>query len=132
MQQSIADAGFLGKPVKIMILDKGQRSVKGLNSGTEKVTTLDLIVVLKKDSSITCKEPLLAEENDEVIGQTMANIELSSAFTASHVYLEVLRTAMSKNVCISNINLHDIVVEIEKRGFTIDPKTGYLEPEIAK
>jgi adenine-specific DNA methylase len=35
VQRAIRDAGFKAAPVHVAILDKGQRSVKGLNSGTE-------------------------------------------------------------------------------------------------
>ncbi|KTF12232.1 DNA methyltransferase [Pseudoalteromonas sp. H105] len=126
VQQSIYNAGFVSKPEKILILDKGQRSVKGLNSGTEKVATLDLIVVVKKDSSADTTPIALSDNYRETVKKTIDNIELSSSLTASHVYLEVLRTAMSDHVCMANLDLHDVLVEIESRGFSIDSQSGYL------
>lgn len=127
VQQSIYNAGFVSKPEKILILDKGQRSVKGLNSGTEKVATLDLIVVIKKDSNADIKPITLSDDYKEVVKKTIDNIELSSSLTASHVYLEVLRTAMSEHVCIADLDLHDVVEEIHSRGFEIDQHSGYLK-----
>jgi adenine-specific DNA methylase len=35
VKRAIRDAGFRSIPVHVAILDKGQRSVKGLNSGSE-------------------------------------------------------------------------------------------------
>ena len=48
VQRAIRDARFHLVPVHVAILDKGQRSVKGLNSGSEGVVTVDLIVTLQK------------------------------------------------------------------------------------
>ena len=42
------DAAFKASPVHVAILDNGQRSVKGLNSGSEDVVTVDLIVTVQK------------------------------------------------------------------------------------
>src|SRR5207245_884705 len=41
VQRAIRDAGFRSVPVHVAILDKGQRSVKGLSSGSEGVVTVD-------------------------------------------------------------------------------------------
>jgi hypothetical protein len=48
VQRAMRDAGFRSIPVHVAILEKGQRSVKGLNSGSEGVVTVDLIVTLQK------------------------------------------------------------------------------------
>src|SRR5207248_1172971 len=40
VQRAMRDAGFSAAPVHVAILDKGQRSVKGLNSGSESVVTV--------------------------------------------------------------------------------------------
>ena len=48
VQRALRDAGFKASPVHVAILDKGQRSVKGLNSGSEGVVTVDLIVTVQK------------------------------------------------------------------------------------
>lgn len=42
VQRALRDAGFKAAPVHVAILDKGQRTVKGLSSGTEgKLTNKD-------------------------------------------------------------------------------------------
>ena len=48
VQRALRDAGFKASPVHVATLDKGQRSVKGLNSGSEGVVTVDLIVTMQK------------------------------------------------------------------------------------
>ena len=48
VQRALRDAGFTAPPVHVVILDKGQRSVKGLNSGSEGVVTVDLILTVRK------------------------------------------------------------------------------------
>ncbi|MCL4768325.1 MAG: hypothetical protein KJZ80_19065 [Hyphomicrobiaceae bacterium] len=50
-QRAIQGAGFKAAPVHVAILDKGQRSVKGLNSGTESVVTVDLILTVQKPAA---------------------------------------------------------------------------------
>jgi adenine-specific DNA methylase len=52
VQRAIRDAGFDSVPVHVAILDKGQRSVKGLNSGSEGVVTVDLVVTLQKPAQV--------------------------------------------------------------------------------
>jgi hypothetical protein len=48
VQNILLESGFEPRPVHIGILDKGQRSVKGLTSGFESVSTLDLILTVRK------------------------------------------------------------------------------------
>jgi len=48
--RGIRDAGFKAAPSHVAILDKGERSVKGLNWGTEGVVTVDLILTAKARS----------------------------------------------------------------------------------
>ena len=51
VQRAMRNAGFCSVPTHVAILDKGQRSVKGLNSGSEGVVTVDLVVTLQKPTS---------------------------------------------------------------------------------
>src|SRR6185503_13841686 len=46
-QRALRAAGF-AEPCHVAILDKGQRSVKGLSSGSEGVVTLDLVMTVQK------------------------------------------------------------------------------------
>ncbi|WP_318412603.1 DNA methyltransferase [Photobacterium leiognathi] len=131
VQQAIRDAGFTNKPVNITILDKGQRSVKGLNSGSEKVVTLDLIVTVKKQNNeLPPQDVELNTDTHQLIKDTINKIELNEALTASHIYLDVLRNAMFNNVCIANIDLGDIVEIINEHGYTIDKNSGKLKEKV--
>ncbi len=47
VQRALRNAGFKTAPAHVAILDKGQRSVKGLNSGSESVVTVDLILTVQ-------------------------------------------------------------------------------------
>ncbi|WCE30065.1 DNA methyltransferase [Vibrio sp. SCSIO 43137] len=129
VQQALRDAGFTDKPVDITILDKGQRSVKGLNSGTEKVVTLDLIVTVQKCDDSLPIDYELRNESIEIIKKTMQNISFNEELTASHIYLDILRTAMYEGVTIAEIDLSDITQIIHEKGYSIDPDTGKLTKE---
>ena len=50
LQRAVGAAGLEVAPELIAVLDKGQRSVKGLASGFENVATLDLILTLRSAS----------------------------------------------------------------------------------
>jgi hypothetical protein len=51
VQRSMRGAGFKAAPAHVAILDKGQRSVKGLNSGSEGVVTVDLVLTVQKPAT---------------------------------------------------------------------------------
>ncbi len=124
-QQAIRNAGFIGKPLQVSILDKGQRSVKGLNSGHEKVATLDLIVTVKKET-INKNQELYFAETKSMINETLDSITLNEKTTASHVYAEVLRSAIANNTCMADIDLHDVIESLSERGISISRETGNL------
>src|SRR6185437_3164181 len=67
VQRAMRDAGFEETPAHVAILDKGQRSVKGLNSGTEGVVTVDLIVTIQK--------PTEGEKVDDAVGLANGDAE---------------------------------------------------------
>jgi len=46
--RALCEAGFDSVPDNVTILDKGQRSVKGLAFGSESVVTVDLIMTVHK------------------------------------------------------------------------------------
>lgn len=128
VQQSLFNSGFDTRPEKILILDKGQRSVKGLNSGTEKVATLDLVVVVRK-SEVHKVEQTLTQISDikPLIAKVFEDVGIKAGLTASHLYLSVLKEAMHEGLCIANIDLGDILAEVYARGFSINSMSGKLE-----
>lgn len=126
-QEAIVEAGFVDKPVAINILDKGQRSVKGLNSGTENVATLDLIVTLKKPTDPDAHEGF-SIVSEEVVNSTLDQLGNIEGLTPSHVYLEVLKNAFYKHINVAQVDLAQILELIEEKGFRLDSNTGKLGP----
>jgi 16S rRNA G966 N2-methylase RsmD len=129
VQRALRDAGFKGTPVHVAILDKGQRSVKGLNSGSESVVTVDLILTVQK--------PLNREERDDartlvsgdkqaLIKQAVRELSSAEARNPSHVYARVLRKAIQKHFVLDDLHLGDVLVSLRNAGYSIDPKTGGL------
>lgn len=126
-QRAITKAGFNSKPLRINILDKGQRSVKGLSSGTESTATLDLIISYKKvDQNSSPQAPDSIASHTDLISKVLeANLD-NSKLTVSHLYLEILREALYQSLPMETIDLKSIFDEIKKRGKKVDPASGHI------
>ena len=124
-QEAFTEAGFTSKPVAINILDKGQRSVKGLNSGSESVATLDLIVTLKKPKKRT-KPQKFSNDISDVIDTTLHQIDDIEGYTTSHIYLELLKNAFYQRVNVAKIDLQHVISALESKGYEIDRSSGRL------
>lgn len=130
VQRAIRDAGFKAAPVHVAILDKGQRSVKGLNSGSEGVVTVDLILTVQK--------PLEAEKADDaqelgngdtqaLIAEIVDELPEEDARNPSHIYAHLLKKAIQRHFVLDDLHLGDVLVALRNAGFTVNPKTGLLE-----
>lgn len=130
VQNGLAESGFGSTPRHIAILDKGQRSVKGLNSGFESVATLDLIVTVQKTSTKDRETHIRTslEDTSTALVQDM-EVEESSlvGLTSSHIYLSVLKEAMSNGISVTDLHLSDIEDRIEHLGLVLNKRTGRLE-----
>jgi hypothetical protein len=129
VQRAIRDAGFQAVPVHVAILDKGQRSVKGLNSGSESVVTVDLIMTIQKPfaagaSNPAC-EPAQADAR-ELIERALANMPRNRTRNPSHVYAAILRDAIQRQQAVDHLHLGDVLIALRNAGYGIDPKTGLL------
>lgn len=129
VQRAIREAGFKAAPVHVAILDKGQRSVKGLNSGSESVVTVDLILTVQK--------PLRAENTAEAHelqnGDTQRLIteainESGDLRNPSHLYARILRKAIREHYILDELHLTDVLVALRNAGYVTDHKTGLLSP----
>lgn len=129
VQRAIRDAGFSSVPTHVAILDKGQRSVKGLSSGSEGVVTVDLVVTLQK--------PAVANENsnDAKLKQANASDLIANAIESlpadrprnpSHVYAAILRDAITRHELVDHLHLSDVLIALRNAGYVIDRKTGLL------
>lgn len=129
VQRAMRDAGFKAAPVHVAVLDKGQRSVKGLNSGTENVVTVDLILTVQKPQE---NEPaqdaheLRSGDTERLIAQAIEQLPASEAANPSHIYARILGQAIKGHCTLDHLHLGDVLVALRNAGYAIDPKTGRL------
>ena len=135
VQRALRDAGFWAAPVHVAILDKGQRSVKGLNSGSESVVTVDLVLTVQKPASPESTDnarPLSNGDTAALIRETVADLPVAQTRSPSYVYVHVLTKAIQKNRILDDLHLGDVLVELRRAGYTIDRKTGVLRRDASR
>jgi 16S rRNA G966 N2-methylase RsmD len=128
VQRALRDAGFDTVPIHVAILDKGQRSVKGLNSGSEGVVTVDLVLTVRKPGigeEIDRVAPALANAED-LLDAAVGSLDADRARNPSYVYAATVREAIQRRQRVDNLHLGDVLIALRKAGYTIDPKTGLL------
>jgi len=129
VQSSLRDAGFKTTPVHVGILDKGQRSVKGLNSGSEGVVTVDLILTVKKPDEAEAADDVKTLSNGdtrELIVESVDELSIEDARNPSHVYARILRKAIERHFILDDLHLGDVLIALRNAGYKIDRKTGLL------
>ena len=130
VQRALRDAGFKAAPVHVAILDKGQRSVKGLSSGSEGVVTVDLILTVKKPvrtESADNARPLANGDTAALIREAVLDLSSNAARNPSYVYAHILTKAIQKHLLLDDLHLGDVLVALRQAGFEIDRKTGLLD-----
>lgn len=131
VQRALRDAGFAAAPVHVAILDKGQRSVKGLSSGSESVVTVDLIITVQKpvvaDAAIL-DHPRPADAV-RLIREAVAGVAGSALPTPSHLYADILRRAIAGHLLLDQLHLSDVLIALRQAGYEVDRKTGRLKPQ---
>lgn len=124
IQRSIANAGLMIDPDKLVVLNKGQRSVKGLASGFEDVATLDLVITMRNaDGGVPATLKAVDRTTVAATIQKLANV---SPATPSHLYLELLRTGIRDGWELDKLDLRDVTAALIADGWDIDPKSGRL------
>ena len=134
VQRALRDAGFKASPVHVAILDKGQRSVKGLSSGSEGVVTVDLILTLKKPAKgeETGSAVTLANgDTDALIRLAVGEMSAVEARNPSHVYARILRQAIQNGLVLDELYLGDVLIALRNAGYGVDRKTGLLYGDIS-
>ena len=120
VQRAIRGAGLHVIPEFTAVLDKGQRSVKGLASGFENVATLDLVLTMRRGEPrrhhIVPSDSEISEAVDELLGQP--------GVTPSHLYLEVLRRGFREGWDLGTLDLRTITNHIRDREREVDPRTS--------
>lgn len=115
-------------PVHVAILDKGQRSVKGLNSGSESVVTVDLVLTVRKPDAAGASESAATTlaRADDLLDAALESLDEEKACNPSYVYAATVREAIRRHQCVDNIHLSDVLIALRNAGYTIDGKTGLL------
>jgi hypothetical protein len=112
----------------VAILDKGQRSVKGLNSGSEGVVTVDLIVTLQKPASAAEGEQekeLVQADPNALIERALKAIP-ETMRTPSHDYAAIIRDAIKRHQMVDHLHLSDVLIALRNAGYSVDRKSGLL------
>jgi 16S rRNA G966 N2-methylase RsmD len=127
VQRAIINSGFVLDADRISVLDKGQRSVKGLASGFENVVTADLVLSMHKAREGESAE---LEHAPADATQTAVNEALEAgAPTPTHVYLQVVRSFLRHHWDASELDIAEIGLELRTRGLDVHPASGFLVAE---
>jgi hypothetical protein len=132
VQRALREAGFKAAPVHVAVLDKGQRSVKGLNSGSESVVTVDLILTVQKPFDVEVVDDACELSNgdtDRLIQDAIREMAIEKARNPSHVYARVLKKAIEKHLLLDHLHLGDVLIALRNAGYAVDRKTGLLRQE---
>lgn len=130
--RSLRDAGFDPLPFHVAILDKGQRSVKGLASGSERVVTVDLVLTFQKSSR---RHPRRDNESrntpirdlDDLLNDAAAALDEEQTKNPSYLYVGALRVAISRGLPVDELRLGDVLSALDRAGYSLDPRTGLLD-----
>ncbi len=128
VQRALRDAGFKPSPVHVAVLDKGQRSVKGLNSGSEGVVTIDLVLTVQKPD---LGEPAMSavfaiRDTAALIREAIEDLSDSKDSSPSYIYANILRTAIQRGLVLDDLHLGDVLVALRNAGFSVSPRTGMI------
>lgn len=132
VQQALRDAGFIAAPVHVAILDKGQRSVKGLNSGSEGVVTVDLIVTVRKPAKgedLRDTASVTDGDTEKLVVETIKELSTDKARNPSHVYARILQKAIKKHLRLDDLHLSDVLISLRNAGYLVDHKSGLFYRE---
>lgn len=123
VQRAIGAAGFVLDHVTL--LDKGQRSVKGLASGFEGVVTSDLILTMRKASAEDA--PALRDAPTGALHAAVEEaLEQPGVLSPTKVYLCIVTAYLRNGWAMSGISLGGIRDDLLERGYVLDPATGQL------
>jgi len=129
LQRAIRASGFTVEPDDIALLNKGQRSVKGLTSGTEHVVTLDLVITLRraKRGALPHAKPVASARQQ--IRELLGTASPRDLTTPSHAYLHVIRSAVRENFDLQSLHLSEVLAALRSMGFAVNQRTGGLVRE---
>jgi 16S rRNA G966 N2-methylase RsmD len=129
VERAVRAAGLVIDPDQIVILNKGQRSVKGLASGFEHVATLDLVLTMSSASKPQ-PAPVPAPEG-EVEKLIRGFVASASGRTPSHLYLELLRVGLQQGWDLGTLDLRHVVALLRESDLEVDSATGRVVRNVA-
>jgi DNA-directed RNA polymerase subunit RPC12/RpoP len=123
VQRAMLAAGFVLEDVAI--LNKGQRSVKGLASGFENVVTVDLILSMRK-AAVGEKGAVEDAPEGALTIAVRDVLAENTAPTPSHVYVGVIRDYLGRGWDVSELDVSGIGVVLQQLGYEVDARSGRL------
>jgi hypothetical protein len=131
VQRSIQNAGLVIEPDQLVVLNKGQRSVKGLASGFEHVATLDLIMTMVPDGGD--RRAFVIPSQEVLIEATRAAAADGGTLSSpSHIYLELLRRGMREHWDLSELDLRVVTRTLMADGWEVDEGSSRLKKASAE
>jgi 16S rRNA G966 N2-methylase RsmD len=128
VQRALREAGF-SDPLHIAILDKGQRSVKGLNSGSEGVVTVDLVMTVQKPEGRRSRREAVSKgpaRLADILACAARLLEPEHARNPSYVYASAVREAIRQGHSLDSFHYSDVLLGLRELGFSLDAKKGLL------
>ena len=122
LQRAVAAAGLEVAPELISVLDKGQRSVKGLASGFENVATLDLMLTLRPTPRAV--SPVQAPRTTVVESLVNEFLASDTAMSPSSLYVALLRHGIANRWDLSQLDLRGVTAQLRAADFAIDPRSA--------
>ncbi|MXV91101.1 MAG: DNA methylase [Acidimicrobiia bacterium] len=122
LQRALTRAGLEPVPELIAVLDKGQRSVKGLASGFENVSTLDLMLTLRPASN--GHGPLLTPAPDVVDDFVLGLLARDPEPTPSRLYLALLRHGLTQGWDLSHLDLQRVTALLSSTDVAVDHRSA--------
>jgi hypothetical protein len=124
VQRAINAAGFVLEHVAL--LDKGQRSVKGLASGFEGVVTSDLIMTMRKAALGDATE-LLDPPSGTLTLAIEEALRQPPPLSPTKVYLWIVTKYLHNEWRVSDITIGGIKKALASRGYELDAASGELK-----
>ncbi len=122
LQRALDRAGLEPDPDLIAVLDKGQRSVKGLASGFENVSTLDLMLTLRPASN--GRGPLLTPPAGVVDDFVLDVLAKDPEPTPSRLYLALLRHGLAQGWGLGNLDLQRVTALLSSTDVAVDHRSA--------
>lgn len=126
LQRAVAAASLEVVPEMIAVLDKGQRSVKGLASGFENVATLDLMLTLRRARRPF--RPARAPSAAAVADFVRCLLTGDSAVSPSRLYVMLLRHGIAQGWDLSQLDLRSVTEQLRTAELDIDRRSALVVP----